>query len=249
MRAFWFGVAIAVGLSAGVPPAGSAAIITTADRGWYNDTGFHIPDNPNYITGFAPADPDFPDEFPAQTFHSFFTFNVPSLSGPFVQAALVAYNPGGVDDFGPGYSSPDASETITLFGVTTPMDTLISGAGGVAAYTDLGTGPVYGSGVVTAADNGRFVRIELNPTGLAALNAARGGSFAIGGAVTTLSGQTAAEEFVFGFSGFRLGFPGSPQDGDTFLDVVSVPVPAGLLLGLLGAAPATALIRRRTTVV
>lgn len=228
-RILWTVVALAAIVATG--GQSDAAFISTTDRGWYDNTGFHIPDNTNYITGFIPADPDFPDDSPAATYRSFYTFNLVGQTLQYLSAALVVYNPGAATDFGPGYSSPDATETITLFGVTTPVASLTNGTGGVAAFNDLGTGPVYGSAVMSAADNGQFVTITLNATGLAALNAARGGSFAVGASVTSLSGQQTAEEFVFGFSGVS----SNPQYGATFLNVVPVPAPAGVVLGLIGA--------------
>jgi PEP-CTERM motif len=69
--------------------------------------------------------------------------------------------------------------------VVTPIASLIDGTGGAAAHADLGSGVVYGSRTMTAADNGSVVEIALNPSAVAALNSSNG-LFGIGGSITTL---------------------------------------------------------------
>src|SRR5205823_10300888 len=51
------------------------------------------------------------------------------------------------------------------------------------------------SQTVSAADNGKLVSLALNSAGLTALNAARGGMAALGGALTSISGT--ASQIVF----------------------------------------------------
>ena len=65
-------------------------------------------------------------------------------------------------------------------------------------FNDLGSGTLLGERIVSAADNGSTISIALNSDGLAALNAARGGLLAIGGALTSLG--LSDDEYVFGFS-------------------------------------------------
>ena len=91
-----------------------------------------------------------------------------------------------------GYISADPSENYELHDVTTSLGNLLNGTGGVAAHTDLGTGVVYGSRMMTAADSGNVVEIELNSSAIAALNAAIG-LFGIGGSITTLDNLSNVE--------------------------------------------------------
>ena len=132
--------------------------------------------------------------------------------------------------FNPLYLSDDPTETYTNYDVSTPIASLIDGTGGVGAWDDLGSGTVYGDVVVSAADNGTFISIFLNAAAIADANAAAGGLFAIGGAVTTLGGDT---EIIFGLSG-------GGNASDTQL-IVKVPEPGTLtVLAAMGLG-----VRRR----
>ena len=105
----------------------------------------------------------------------------------------------------------------------------------MAAYTDLGSGVVYGSRTMTATDMGTLVEITLNPAAIAALDSATG-LIGIGGSLTTLDGVVNSE-FTFGSSG-------GPTD-TTELRLTLVPEPSTLLLL---AVPAISLLgcRKRT---
>ncbi|MFO0798570.1 MAG: S8 family serine peptidase [Gemmataceae bacterium] len=159
--------------------------LTAADSGWYTQAGFHDPSNTNFLVGlytFASTN----------EYRDWFLFNVPVLPGPVASARIEIFNPSSPN----GYQSPDATETYTLFDVTTSIASLTGGTAGVAGFADLGSGVSYGSVTVSAASNGTLVVISLNAAGLAAVAAAQGGQFAVGGALTTISG--AANQFLFG---------------------------------------------------
>ncbi len=159
-----------------------AATLDASDSGWYNEFGFHDPNNRNYITGFASA----------RLTRSFFVFDLSSVTGTIISATLRVPNFQSL--------SPDPSETFALFDVTTDIATLTAGGSGLTAvYDDLGTGVSYGSGTMPGGISGASQDFLLNPAGLAALNAA-GGFIAIGGAITTLSGQVLVDEYAFGFT-------------------------------------------------
>jgi Ca2+-binding RTX toxin-like protein len=164
----------------GVLGSVEATTINFTDSGWYDSTGFHGPTNQNYITG--------------KTNRNFFIFDLSAVSEPINGAHLRLSMPVG------GYNSPDATETYTLFDVSTPVATLQAGGSGLlSVYDDLGTGTALGSLEVSRDNVTAVVSVVLNAAGVAALNAAAGGQFAIGGAVTTPDGPLT--QSVFGFSG------------------------------------------------
>lgn len=187
-------VALIVALAAslgGLRPAAHAApeavtyvTVEATDTGWYDSTGYHETVNDNYIAG----------NFFVDYWHDFFVFDLSGLSGVLTGATLE------VDSGDCPYDSPDSSETWRLYDVSTPLGTLTGGTGGVAAYTDLGSGTTYGSSVFDSSiPSYTPVSVPLNASGIAAIQAALGGGFGIGGAVTTLNGLDDTE-FVLGCS-------------------------------------------------
>jgi len=162
-------------------------VIPHTDRGQYSDTGLHNPSNPNYVVG----DTSF------SVNRNFFVFDLSGVTQPIASAKLALFVPSSLA--GPGYNSPDPSENYELRDITTSLATLVAGTGGVAAYSDLGSGVVYGNRTMTATDMGTLVEITLNPAAIAALDSATG-LIGIGGLLTTLDGVTNFE-FTFGSSG------------------------------------------------
>jgi hypothetical protein len=155
-------------------------------------------------------------------------FSLASLSpGAVITAAELRI---GMSNF--GYNSVNPSETVEWVQVTTPAATILSGAYSDAVWTDLGDGTAYGSRTVSAADNGTTLVTVLNSAALAALNGALGGTFALGGHLTTIDKTGPSQESIF--------FNGSGQPVTLAL-TLAIPEPetyALLLagLGLLGFA-------------
>jgi hypothetical protein len=97
------------------------------------------------------------------------------------------------------FASPDPAETWQLFDVLTPTATLLAGTGGAAAFADLGTGTSLASRSVNGATNNTVLTLDLNSDGLTYLNN-QTGTFAIGGALTTLTKTPGISERMFNSS-------------------------------------------------
>lgn len=152
-----------------------------------------------------------------------------------------------------GYISPDVSETLALWDVTSPISRLLSGVP-VDIYTaptfaDLGSGLQLGTTVMTAADVGfgKFLDVQLNADGVAYLNSALDGGDsrrAFGGSVTTLS-ATSYQELLLAGSGPYTQNPGAPRRLVLEVTPTVVPVPAAAPLFLSTVLALGALARRR----
>ena len=207
---------------------------TTLDAvgaGWFTNAGEHVEFNANYAAGGG---------MDGYTRNDYFLFDVSGLGNQVTAATLRIYNPNAPLTLGQpfGYTSSDPTENYALFDVSTDFYSTPTGganhvagyaigsAAGQAVYSDLGTGQSYGSHTATLADNGRFVEISLNATGLADLNAS-GGIFAIGGSITTLDGLVNMESLFA--SAYLYTSNGAAQ-----LVVSSVPEPGESVLFLAG---------------
>jgi hypothetical protein len=138
--------------------------VSATDSGWYGSNGtLSGSANNNYFAGYA-----FGNEY-----RNFFTFDLTGVTGPFANASLSLPN------IGPNIGAP---LTFSLFALTTSPGSL--GSPGAGIFEDLGDGALYGS-IVVPSDATDPVVITLNAAGLAAVNSALGGQFALGGAVAT----------------------------------------------------------------
>jgi hypothetical protein len=162
--------------------------INATNRGWYINGGSHnsFSSAENYFAGDSAQ----VDEY---EYRDFFFFDLTSVSQPIASANLVL-NAG-------SYDSQDPSENYELHDITTPLSLILHPPGGllVPAYDDFGSGVVYGSRTMTAADMRTVVEIELNSSAIKAMNATHG-LFGIGGSITTLDSLRNFEG-VFGFTG------------------------------------------------
>lgn len=160
-------------------------VFDIVDRGWWDSAGTHDPANQNTFTGWA--DTDVGPAFVAFEFNSYYTFD---LSGAIEDAVaieavtlrleLMAAPPAGNG----GYFSPDPSESFTMWDVSTDPVTLDSLATSttpnVAVHTDLESGVSYGTGTVSAADQGTIQELVLNADAQGDVLDALGTTFAIG---------------------------------------------------------------------
>src|SRR5262245_29463868 len=167
-----------------VPALATTITISAIDSGTYTSSGFHLATNKNYTTGISGG----------TEVRSYFVFNLPSFSEPILSATLELSNPPN------GYTSPDAFEIFQLNDVLTPISLLeATSFGATEVFNDLGSGVTYGTRGVSVTDNGTLVTMTLNASAISAITAAGGGTWALGGALTTLGGAT--NEFMFGFTG------------------------------------------------
>lgn len=172
--------------------------IDAFETGWYLDTGFHEPANPNYGAGCS--DPCGPGPSDSNRDHrNFFAFRLGDISGDFLSATLSIGNN--------LYAGPPGGLTYTLWDFQGAQDSLLDGLGGVAAYTDLGSGASFASRLVGPADNGTQVLLNLNA---AALNEIFGslevnegsGIFIVGGSLD--QGNPVPEPSTYGLIGAGL---------------------------------------------
>lgn len=159
--------------------------LSATNTGWYDQTGSHGAANPDYIVGTCgSSDVCHGNDL---AYNNFFVFDLSSVTGPITSAVLSLGNPQLGDPSSPyqGFVSIKPL-TYTNFDVTTAISTLIAdNSGATGIYADLGSGVQYGSVVVTSASDGNQVNITLDAAALSAIAGAEGGSFAIGGTVTS----------------------------------------------------------------
>jgi hypothetical protein len=177
-------------------------IFDVLDRGWWNATGEHQPDNQNTFTGYIPAPTD-------AEFRSYFRFD---LTGDVEDATVIEsvtlrleYMPADFGNPAGGWFTPDATETYSIWDVSTDATTLDSeanptlGTANVAVFTDIGTGTSYATGTLQETDQGTIITIPLNASAVAGVLAALGGSFAVGMTNDTID-TTRAENDGFRFA-------------------------------------------------
>lgn len=164
----------------------ATSTIPATNFGFYHNNGTFT-SGTNHAVGYYTGNP--PGEL-----RNFFTFNLTGLAGKITAAKLRAFNPAS------GFSSPQGTETYTLFDVSTPLTPLITLTAGTAAFNDLGTGSQLGSVSVSASANGTVVEVNLNAAGITYLNSVNG-TIAIGGALTTLVSGAQSERLFNSASG------------------------------------------------
>lgn len=203
--------------------AASSAAAETLSGSWLryeaNGTGYV---NNNHISGGTTT----PDQFRAGV-----VFGIPA--GLPVTTAQLRLASGSV------VPSPN---TLSVYQVTTAGSVLLAAGGGVAVYNDLADGPLYGSATATSFS---IITVTLTSDAIAAINAAQGGSFAVG-----LIPVSAPSSYVFG------GSSGLDMPRELVLTRAAPPAPvptlsewAMILLGVLIAGGAAMTIQRRKSVI
>lgn len=164
----------------------------------------------------------------------YFVFNLAGVTGTVTGATLSIFSPSHP-------TQTNASDTLVISDVTTPVNTLIGNAEGVGAYgsefADLANGTQYGSVLLNPATIQVGTQIDISlGNALGDINAHQGGLFAVGGTISGIPGN-----LISGGGPYYL----SPGTFAPFAQLTlqtsttSVPEPTSLLLlgaGLVGLA-------------
>lgn len=192
-------------LSVAASASGAAAttVINSFASGWYqNSGGTPSPGTTNIIED--------------STRNNYFAFNLSGVSGTVTGAKLTIFGGNGFFIFN---STTPATVTYSIYDVSANVDVLTNHTAGLATFTDLGSGSVYGStssAVSTTFGSMPQLVIDLSG-GLDAINAALGGLFALGGGSNLVSNQ-----------GFL--WSSSSANPAAQLELETTPVPAALPL-------------------
>lgn len=137
------------------------------DSGWFRNDGVHNGGNTDYITGFCA-----PDDCGGYYYHSFFSFDLGSLSA--VTSASFTVNSYAIQ-FVPG--------TFLLYGTDLAPADVDSAQdwNDTGKFDSLILGPLVGSLSVTPADSSMYVSVTFNQDGLDWLNSHAGGTAVLGG--------------------------------------------------------------------
>jgi hypothetical protein len=193
--------------------------------------------NDNYFVGSEPEGRPFGGEF-----RNYFSFAIPDFTGDATSASILI--PTGQTLF-----DQSASIQYTLTSVSVPLS-LTQGVVNPTVFDALGTGVVFGT--ETYSDAGPFgtVAITLDAAALNAIDNSRGGTFTLGGRVTSpiSFGPSVPDQSIFGSTGgdgpqVHLVFSNSGVQQAPEIDATSWAASLTLLLGAL------AVIRGRRSVV
>jgi hypothetical protein len=159
-------------------PGGHAQAVTAFDRGWMDQSNFSFnTPTSTYDAGNSGGN---------DKVRNFFDFNIPTLNGPLLSADLLLDMPAN------GHESLSAT-TYSVYSLTQY---------GSFSFADIGAGTLYGSKVLTSADDLTTVDISLDAAALLDIAAAQGGALEIGGVDSGENSNTQVLDFVnSGFNG------------------------------------------------
>lgn len=196
------------------------------DRGWVKSTGQGNASNVNYITGNVSN----------SEYRSYFVFDLSAIDGEVTAASIMLTNPASV-----GFSSANANETFILRAVSSSIPLTGSAFTNLAIFNDLGDGDIFGSAVMDVTSN--IMNINLNSDFLNAINTS-GLQFVVGGSISTLDGDLATNEYVFGSTYYPLEADPNPVQLNLTILPGGGTVPE-TSTGLLGVIAGLSLLRRR----
>ena len=197
--------------------------IDDSSRGWISSAGPEgsTVDDANYYTGIDASYND------GAELRSFFEFDIPSD----ITVTAATLN---IDTYGVFQYEDTPSETLQLTSLPSPF-----------GFSDLGTGTVYATQSYTPDDAQMTLSITLDAAAITDIEAAEGGSFGLGGRITSLvqSVPGAANEAIFDQSSGDV--TAVELDLTTADTVPDVPEPASWPLFATGLAALWALRRAR----
>jgi hypothetical protein len=155
-------------------------ILQASTAGWYDETGANNTNGPgisNYIAGICGSS----DACDGNNYnqHDYFVFDLSGVTATITSAQLSIGNLNST-----GYIDPNPRAVYSCWDVSTPIPELIaSQSGRPGIFQDLGSGFWYANTVVSAASDGTQVVVNLNAAAIASIQAAEGGSWAVGGSM------------------------------------------------------------------
>jgi hypothetical protein len=217
--AAWIGLILCGG-----PALAGSIDLTAVSQGWINSSGVFsdsVSANNYYYIGNCSS---YSCEEYAGEYRNYFEFSIPTITGSIASASLVLHS----HNVGLNQSSQ-----AVLYQVTA----IPSGFG----FDDLGEGTLYGSRTYTPDDFWVTRSIELDAAALADILAAQGGTFRLGGRLSSgiAFGPGEEDQYIFG-AGYDF-----QQLVLTTSDAAPVPEPGSLLLLASGAAVLATGVRRR----
>jgi hypothetical protein len=180
MRKLVIAAAAAAG-TAFAAPASAATSLDSVDNGWYSPSEIQGPFNFNTFTGLNAG----------SEFRSFFVFNLSSAKT--AKSISITFRSNG------GFETDTGTETLGLFDYTGSISSLVSGTGGAAAFSDLGSGELLGLHSIANLNSNRIPEftVILSSAFVSQFNSAIDSSdkrIALGGALQTI-GSSATQGF------------------------------------------------------
>jgi hypothetical protein len=180
MKLPWCHLLIVIASGLAIAPGATAAtiLLTATSQGWMTATANNGAYAANdYLAGNCGAGDCYTGEF-----RNFFEFGIPMLNGPVLSATLLLDT---------RYEAMSQSPSITY---------QVTAAPGGFGFSDLGAGTLYGSRTYTSADQYQVEGIDLDAAALAAIRQAAGGTFVLGGRVTSsvAFGADIPDQLIFG---------------------------------------------------
>ena len=214
--------ACAAMMAAASHAANTQVTVDASQTGWYTASGLHESYNNNTLTGVF-----------FEEYRSFFEWTLPSIGGHVTGAHLEMALP---------YSlgSDQGTQTGAMFDIAAanlPFLGADNGAGhGTSIFADLGTGTAYGNFTIRESDDLTIFHIDLDSAAVQAIDAANGGTFALGMRNTTP-----------GITDNYFLFSSMSQAGrqTLVLDVTPVPEASPFATLALGVAALAVVARRR----
>ena len=139
-------------------------------RGWHSSAGGHMSNNDNTMTGL----------YNATTYNSYFVFSLAGFAPGTIQSVTLELQ---LENY-----TGDASETFSVWDVTTPASSVENTETSAAIFNDLQSGVRYATATATSAQLGSILSIPLSAQAIADVTAKLGQDFVVGVHLDTAPG-------------------------------------------------------------